>query len=300
MFADLKNDFVFRRIFANHPDLTAALLNDLLDRRGDETIVSLSLLSPEQAPVVAGSKLSVLDLKARDQGGRTFVVEMQLLHMSGFLNRVVESACKAYVAPLAQGGQYTALTDVIAVSLCDFVLWPDGQEATADVPLVSRWSMRERVSGRDDLLQVQYAFVELPKVAPSPPHATAAETWAWLFRFGKTLDEVPGGLSGPQRSALALAEEATFTLAESEAYRRVADEIEQARQLAEDALLRGRREGEEKGLERGRREAILDLAEVLGLEVTEERRTRLAALDGAGLDEVRAAVRAMRGWPEGW
>ena len=87
MLADLKNDFVFRRILAIHPDLTTALLNDLLDRRGDDMIVSLSLslslslLAPEQAPIVAGSKLSVLDLKARDQGGRTFIVEMQLLQV---------------------------------------------------------------------------------------------------------------------------------------------------------------------------------------------------------------------------
>lgn len=79
MFADLKNDFVFRPILAIHPDLTTALLNDLLDRRGDDMIVSL--LAPEQAPIVAGSKLSVLDLKARDQGGRTFIVEMQLLQV---------------------------------------------------------------------------------------------------------------------------------------------------------------------------------------------------------------------------
>lgn len=81
MFADLKNDFAFRRILAIHPDLTTALLNDLLDRRGDDMIVSLSLLAPEQAPIVAGSKLSVLDLKARDQDGRTFIVEMQLLQV---------------------------------------------------------------------------------------------------------------------------------------------------------------------------------------------------------------------------
>lgn len=300
MFADLKNDFVFRRIFASHPDLTTALLNDLLDRRGDDTIVSLSLLAPEQAPLVAGSNLSVLDLKARDQGGRTFVVEMQLLHVSGFLNRVVYNACKAYVAPLALAGQYTALTDVIAVRLCDFVLWPNGEKERPDVPLVSRWSMRERVSGRDDLLQVQYAFVELPKVAPSPPHAKPAETWAWLFRFGKTLDAVPAGLSEPQRSALALAEEATFTLAESEAYRRASDEIEQARQLAEDSLRRGLREGEEKGLDKGRREAIFDLADVFGLGVTDAQRARLAELSAAALDEVRAVVRSTRAWPEGW
>ena len=34
MFADLKNDFVFRRIFAYHPTLTQAVLNDLRGLEG--------------------------------------------------------------------------------------------------------------------------------------------------------------------------------------------------------------------------------------------------------------------------
>ena len=96
-FADLKNDFVFRRVFAHHAELTRALLNDLLALEGPDRIVKLSLLPPEQVPVVMGAKLSILDLKARDQGGRTFVVEMRLLPLAGFLNRVVYNACKTYV-----------------------------------------------------------------------------------------------------------------------------------------------------------------------------------------------------------
>jgi hypothetical protein len=40
-FADLKNDFVFRRIFATPPDILRGLLNDLLDRRDNEVIVSI-------------------------------------------------------------------------------------------------------------------------------------------------------------------------------------------------------------------------------------------------------------------
>jgi hypothetical protein len=40
-FADLKNDFVFRRIFATHPDILRGLLNDLLDRQGEQTIEAI-------------------------------------------------------------------------------------------------------------------------------------------------------------------------------------------------------------------------------------------------------------------
>src|SRR6202142_3230315 len=111
VFADLKNDFVFRRIFATHPDILRGLLNDLLDRRDKEAIVSIEYLPSEQLPLVVGAKLSILDVRCKDLAGTTFVVEMQLVHVPGFINRVVYNACKAYVGQLEEGGWYPALTD---------------------------------------------------------------------------------------------------------------------------------------------------------------------------------------------
>jgi PD-(D/E)XK nuclease family transposase len=64
-FADLKNDFVFRCIFARRPDLLGALLNDLLDRRGPRAIEAVESLPSEQLPLVAGAKLSILDVRCR-------------------------------------------------------------------------------------------------------------------------------------------------------------------------------------------------------------------------------------------
>ena len=127
-FADLKNDFVFRRIFATHPDILRGLLNDLLERTGDEAIVSLEYLPSEQLPMVEGAKLSILDVRCKDRAGTTFVVEMQLIHHPGFINRVVYNACKAYAGQLEAGGWYTNLMDVVAISICDFELWPDAKQ----------------------------------------------------------------------------------------------------------------------------------------------------------------------------
>src|SRR3954462_9573808 len=143
-FADLKNDFVFRRIFATHPDILRSLLNDLLDRTGSETIVSVEYLPSEQLPLVMGAKLSILDVRCKDQAGTTFVVEMQLIHVPGFINRVVYNACKAYAGQLKAGAKYSKLMDVVAISICDFELWPNAQQEKHKLPLVpmlSRWNM---------------------------------------------------------------------------------------------------------------------------------------------------------------
>ncbi len=177
-FADLKNDFVFRRIFATHPNILRGLLNDLLERTGDRAIEDIEYLPSEQLPLVAGAKLSILDVRCRDRAGTTFVVEMQLIHHPGFINRVVYNACKAYVGQLKEGKWYDSLTDVVAISICDFEIWPDaGQKARGldVVPMLSRWNMTERASGNHGLLQVQYAFLELPKLPERRPDTGASE-----------------------------------------------------------------------------------------------------------------------------
>ena len=61
-YADLKNDFVFRKVFGHHPDVLVGLLNDLLDRQGSHVIVALEYLPPDQAPEVPGFKLSIVDV----------------------------------------------------------------------------------------------------------------------------------------------------------------------------------------------------------------------------------------------
>ncbi|WP_197041268.1 PD-(D/E)XK nuclease family transposase [Chondromyces apiculatus] len=68
--------------FAKRPDILAVLLNDLLDRQGERTIESIEYLPPQQLPLAAGAKLSILDVRCRDRAGTTFVVEMQLLHVT--------------------------------------------------------------------------------------------------------------------------------------------------------------------------------------------------------------------------
>src|SRR5207244_3033118 len=149
LFADLKNDFVFRRIFGKHPDILCGLLNDVLDRRGDRTIEDIQYLPSEQLPLAAGAKLSILDVRCRDRAGTTFIVEMQLLHIAGFIDRVVYNGCKAYVDQLKAGDSYTQLADVVAISICDFILWPDAAQDAAGlprVPMLSRWNMTEQTS----------------------------------------------------------------------------------------------------------------------------------------------------------
>jgi hypothetical protein len=276
-FADLKNDFVFRRIFATHPDILRGLLNDLLERTGDRTIEAIEYLPSEQLPLVEGAKLSILDVRCKDRAGTTFVVEMQLIHHPGFVNGVVYNACKAYAGQLKAGDWYTKLMDVVAISIYDFELWPDAKQRQQQLPLVpmlSRWNMTERGSNNHGLLQVQYAFLELPKVPRRRPEIPGADLWAWLFVHAPELTEVPADLSaGPYRDALELANQAKFTKEEMQAYERVRDEIRQVLEIAAARWAEGKAEGETVALVR----AILALLAARGISVSVEARAHIEA-----------------------
>ena len=275
-FADLKNDFVFRRIFATHPGILRGLLNDLLERTGDAAIASIEYLPSEQLPLVVGAKLSILDVRCKDRAGTTFVVEMQLVHVPGFINRVVYNACKAHVGQLKARARYKDLADVVAISICDFELWPDKRQVEQKLPLVpmlSRWNMTERASGSGGLLQVQYAFLELPKLPEQKP-ASGAGTWAWLFVHAPELTEVPAELPpGPYLEALELANESTFTQEERDAYQKVIDEIEQAREYGEVKWT----EGEAAGVVKEAAHNLLTVLRVRAITVPDAARERILA-----------------------
>ena len=295
-FADLKNDFVFRRIFATHPDILRGLLNDLLERAGSQTIEGIEYLPSEQLPFVTGAKLSILDVRCEDRAGTRFVVEMQLIHVAGFINRVIYNGCKAYADQLKAGETYAKLTDVVAISICDFELWPDAEQdgqKLPRIPMLSRWYMTESLSsnsrspGQDTnrLLQVQYAFLELPKLPGSKP-ATGAAQWAWLFVHAPELTTIPADLpAGPHRAALELANEATFTQSELEAYRKVMDEIQQAREYGAAQRAEGVSEGEIKG----KREALFRLLTRAKIAFADSDRARIQSC---------ADVETLDGWIE--
>jgi hypothetical protein len=144
--------------------------------------------------------------------------------------------------------------------------------------------MTERASGSDGLLQVQYAFLELPKLSTNKPK-TGTAYWAWLFVHAPELSAAPADLPAGHREALELANEATFTETELDAYRRVMDEIQQAREYGEVKRLEGKVEGRVEGRVEGKVEAILAVLAARGLPVSQDVRAVIEACrDVARLD----------------
>ncbi len=277
---------VFKRLFGSEPriHLLLALLNDLLETDAAHHIVSVQLLPPELKPSVQEAKLSIVDVKCTDAQGTTYVIEMQVLPVEGFDKRVVYNACKSYTGQLRGGEEYPQLNDVVAISICDFELWPRASGST--VPLLSRWRMHETHSGSEGMGHIQYVFLELPKYDPAQDPTTEVERWAYFFREASELEGVPRVLKGSvMGQALEEARTAGFTLAEWEAYERDRIALQDARGALTMAhrlgLERGRREGKVDGLREGKveeaRKAVERVLRRRNLAISEAQAAQLAA-----------------------
>ncbi len=299
VFADPKTDIIFKKIFGEkaHKGLLIDLLNALLELDAAHRVVDIEYLTPEQQPLRKTLKLSMLDLKCTDAQGTRYVVEMQVIEVDGFQKRIVYNACKAYSTQLGVGDDYPQLNDVIAVTICDFILWPDRDDAGWQVPMLSRWHMQEQHRGKRGLPEVQFVFLELPKYEGAERPRTVVEKWAYLFKAAPGLRKVPEPLAeGSFARALEVARTTNLSEEEWTEYER--------EKMAEQDYRGGIALAEKRAEERGRRQglvearaALTDLCEVLGIELTAERRAHLDRLDLAGLAALRAQIKEHRTWP---
>jgi len=156
------------------------------------------------APLVVGAKLSILDVRCKDRSGTTFVVEMQLV-TSRASSIVWSTTLQGLRGQLREADRYTQLTDVVAISICDFELWPDAAQRAK----ISRWCDAEPLEhDRAQVRQprpapVQYVFLELPKL-PARSHRTGRRSVAWLFVHAPQLTAVRGlspDRTGPRSSS---------------------------------------------------------------------------------------------------
>ncbi len=126
-FLNPKTDFAFKRIFGleRRTDILLSFLNAILGLRSPYRIAELTILDPYLAPKIRGIKDTYLDVRAQDEQGKSYIIEMQVLNVAGFEKRVLYNACKAYAGQIQRGEDYHLLTDVIAITLTDFVMFEE-------------------------------------------------------------------------------------------------------------------------------------------------------------------------------
>jgi predicted transposase/invertase (TIGR01784 family) len=96
-------DFAFRKIFGKPGNeiCLISLLNAVLDL--PQSIASVEFMNPFSYKEFEQDKLFCVDVKATDQPGRVFIVEVQIVVHPSFAKRAVYYACKGYSDQLQAG-----------------------------------------------------------------------------------------------------------------------------------------------------------------------------------------------------
>ncbi len=214
-FADVTNDIAFRKIFGNEnrKEALISFLNAILDFHGDQRIAEVSILNPYQLPKLRGGKVTIVDVKATDQVGRTYIIEMQVGNLDGFEKRVLYYSSKSYSDQIKRADFYRNLRPVIFIGVLDFV-------QTENKNYISRSQVRDIETGEQTIKDVEFNFIELPKFNKELHELkTLTEKWVYFIKNAENLEVVPDNINDEGlKSAYEEANIQTWTKAELDAY----------------------------------------------------------------------------------
>ena len=159
-YLDPKADLTFKKVFGEHPDLVTSLLNALLPFKKGEEIESVEYLSPELVPENPLRKFSIVDVRCRDNRGRQFLVEMQMVWSREFEQRVMFNSAKAYVRQLDSKEEYHLIEPVYSLNIVNDIFEKDISDYYHYYRMVHEKHTDKVIDG------LHLVFVELPKFTP--------------------------------------------------------------------------------------------------------------------------------------
>ncbi len=214
-FADIKNDIAFRKIFGNSAktEILISFLNAVLKLEGRKKIVSISILNPYQLPIVLGAKSSILDVKATDEKGNEYIVEMQLTDKIGFAKRVVYYSAKSYSAQLSVGEDFSILKPTIFIGILNF-------EFLETQNYLSRHLILDAETHEHKLKDLDFNFIELPKFNKTEAELdNLMDKWVYFIKNAENLKVIPANANDKGlQSAYSEADKHVWSKADLEAY----------------------------------------------------------------------------------
>ncbi|MGP9765746.1 Rpn family recombination-promoting nuclease/putative transposase [Halomonas sp. AOP13-D3-9] len=176
---DPTNDYVFKRLFAEAPDLLVDLINDLRPDLPD--ITSVEILNPTIEPSELNGKYIILDVLARDSEGHCYNVEIQVRRYGAWHKRGLFYLARMLGSQLGAGEDYQTLNATVGLHLLDFDLFTatdaERQQATW------RFEMRDEYQPNVSLGNIlQMNLIELNKADRLGVPEGALRAWITFFK----------------------------------------------------------------------------------------------------------------------
>lgn len=241
-------DFAFKWLFGvkgREPILTH-VINAVCAPTLPRPITRIDFENPFDERAFEEDKLSILDIRARDNEDQIYNIEMQMNALRMYLARALYYWAGSYHGQLHEGDSYDKLRPTIGIHFVDSKLF----DQTDDYH--SMFELRERK--RPKLIysnHLQLHVIELPKfTADVNSLRTPLDFWLYLLRHGATLDldALPVGFQMPiMKEAL----EVLWTMSNTPSQRMLYESRLKQRRDYDYGMATAKQEGEQRGLLEG-------------------------------------------------
>jgi len=287
-FVDVKNDVAFRKIFGNEnkKEILLSFLNAVLHLEGNKRIESITIANPFQLPILPNMKTSIIDVKAKDYKGNTFIVEMQVADILAMDKRLLYYTSKEYSQQIVSGEKYTELNPVIFIGIFDFPF-------TEGVDYYSHHAICNVETQERVIKDMDFYFIELTKFNKELKDlADITDKWIYFIKQAETLDVIPDNIDDKGlKEAYEDANKNSWTQAELDAYNYAAmreqDDRGRIAMAEAKALQKGREKGREEGREEGEeKKEIAFVVEMHKDGISNERIAKIAKISIEKVEEI--------------
>ncbi len=239
-FVDIKNDIAFRKIFGSETEkeVLISFLNAVLMLDGGHKIVTVEILTPYQLPELVGGKVTIVDVKAKDQNEKHYIIEMQVAEMDGFDKRVLYYASKSYSSQIDRGELYDKLNPTFFIGILEFNI-------TQNSDYISRHKITDIDTGEHLIKDIEFTFIELPKFNKQENELNSIiDQWVYFIKNAENLNVIPENVQDEGlKKAYNSADKHNWTKQDLEDY----DKMFMRKQDDRGKLSLAKRRGEEKG-----------------------------------------------------
>lgn len=155
------SDMFIKYLFGSeeHKELLLSFINAVLEDSDFNRIVEIKLENPFNIKTFVTDKESILDIKACDERGRWYDIEIQSSGDDYFIHRTLYYWSKLYANQLETGDKYGELKPAICINILDFILFEENPHSHNCYVLKNYKNIDEILT---DHLTLHY--IELPKV----------------------------------------------------------------------------------------------------------------------------------------
>ena len=190
-------DCVFKAILGSQEniDLLCHFLNGILSPLAP--ITSVEILNPYNEREFLTDKLSVVDIKAKDQNDISYQIEIQMSLPSYLRQRMLYTWGKIYQAPMKKGKEYNKLKPVISIWLLTDNLFDKRSKFNHCFKLIDS---EDQQLLTDDLAihVIELKKWKAPDTLKSGDVLKAKDIWPCLFANGKNLKHLPDYMNTPE------------------------------------------------------------------------------------------------------